>query len=42
MSLIGPRPYLPKEKIDMGEYYEDVVACKPGITVCGKVMVVVM
>ena len=32
MSLIGPRPYLPKEKIDMGEYYEDVVACKPGIT----------
>ena len=32
MSLIGPRPYLPKEKGDMGEYYEDVVACKPGIT----------
>ena len=32
MSLIGPRPYLPKEKSDMGEYYEDVVACKPGIT----------
>lgn len=32
MSLIGPRPYLPREKEDMGEYYEDVVACKPGIT----------
>ena len=32
MSLIGPRPYLPREKEDMGHYYEDVVACKPGIT----------
>ena len=32
MSLIGPRPYLPREKEDMGQYYEDVVACKPGIT----------
>ena len=32
MSLIGPRPYLPREKEDMGRYYEDVVACKPGIT----------
>lgn len=32
MSLIGPRPYLPREKEDMGQYYNDVVACKPGIT----------
>ena len=32
MSLIGPRPYLPREKEDMGQYYDDVVACKPGIT----------
>lgn len=32
MSLIGPRPYLPREKEDMGQYYADVVACKPGIT----------
>lgn len=32
MSLIGPRPYLPREKEDMGQYYEDVVACKPGLT----------
>ena len=40
MSLIGPRPYLPREKEDMGQYYNDVVACK--LQVCGKVMVVVM
>ena len=32
MSLIGPRPYLPREKVDMGSYYDDVVASKPGIT----------
>ena len=32
MSLIGPRPYLPKERPDMGDYYYDVIACKPGIT----------
>ena len=32
MSLIGPRPYLPREKEDMGDYYYDVIACKPGIT----------
>ncbi len=31
MSLIGPRPYLPREKEDMGEYYEDIVACKPAL-----------
>ena len=32
MSLIGPRPYLPREKVDMGPYYQDVVSSKPGIT----------
>lgn len=32
MSLVGPRPYLPGEKEDMGEVYEDVIGIKPGIT----------
>lgn len=32
MSLIGNRPYLPREKEDMGEYYEEIVKTKPGIT----------
>ena len=32
MSLIGNRPYLPKEKEDMGKYYEDIIKVKPGIT----------
>lgn len=32
MSLVGPRPYLPKEKEDMGEYYSTIIKCKPGIT----------
>ena len=32
MSVIGNRPYLPREKEDMGDYYYDVIACKPGIT----------
>ena len=32
MSFVGPRPYLPREKDDMGQYYETVTACKPGIT----------
>ena len=32
MSLIGNRPYLPREKDDMGIYYEDIVKTKPGIT----------
>lgn len=32
MSLVGPRPYLPKEKQDMGEYYEDIIKVKPGLT----------
>ena len=32
MSLIGNRPYLPREKKDMGSYYEDIVKTKPGLT----------
>lgn len=32
MSLVGPRPYLPREKEDMGEYFESIVKVKPGIT----------
>ena len=32
MSIIGNRPYLPREKEDMGEYYDDIVKTKPGIT----------
>ncbi len=32
MSLVGNRPYLPREKEDMGEYYEDIVKTKAGLT----------
>lgn len=32
MSLVGPRPYLWREKTDMKDYYNDVIKCKPGIT----------
>ena len=32
MSMIGNRPYLPREKEDMGEYYNDVLSTKPGLT----------
>ena len=32
MSFVGPRPYLPREKKDMGIYYEKIVKSKPGIT----------
>lgn len=32
MSLVGPRPYLPKEKDEMGDYYTYIVRCKPGVT----------
>ena len=32
MSLIGPRPYLLREKEDMAMYYEHIIKCKPGIT----------
>ena len=32
MSLVGPRPYLEREKEDMGEYYNIIIKDKPGIT----------
>jgi len=32
MSLIGNRPYLPREKKDMGNEYISIVATKPGLT----------
>ena len=32
MSLVGPRPYLPREKDDMGEMYKTIITMKPGIT----------
>lgn len=32
MSLVGPRPYLFREKQDMGEYYDVIIKCKPGVS----------
>ena len=32
MSFVGNRPYLPREKKDMGKYYEDIIKTKPGLT----------
>jgi len=32
MSLVGPRPYLPREIKDMGENYTEIVKVKPGLT----------
>lgn len=32
MSLIGNRPYLKREKKDMGNYYKYIVKTKPGLT----------
>lgn len=32
MSLVGPRPYLPREIKDMGDYYNTIIESKPGIT----------
>ena len=32
MSLVGPRPYLPREKEDMGRLYDKITLVKPGIT----------
>ena len=32
MSAIGNRPYLPREKEDMGKYYNAIVKTKPGLT----------
>lgn len=32
MSLVGPRPYLYREKEDMGEKYYEIIKVKPGLT----------
>ncbi|MBR3325417.1 MAG: sugar transferase [Clostridia bacterium] len=32
MSLVGPRPYLPREKEDMGIYYDYIIKVKPGLS----------
>ena len=32
MSLVGPRPYLPREREDMGDSYDTIITVKPGIT----------
>lgn len=32
MSLVGPRPYLPREKEEMETHYASIVKCKPGVT----------
>lgn len=32
MSLVGPRPYLPREKRVMGKYYKEIIKVKPGLT----------
>lgn len=38
MTLIGNRPYLPREKEDMKSYYKDIVKTKPGLTgYCKKI-----
>lgn len=32
MSLVGPRPYLEREKRDMGRSYKEIIKVKPGLT----------
>jgi undecaprenyl-phosphate galactose phosphotransferase len=32
MSIIGPRPYLPREKADIREHIQVICSAKPGIT----------
>lgn len=32
MSIVGPRPYLLREKEDMGYVYKSIINCKPGVT----------
>ena len=32
MSLVGPRPYLSRELIDMGRYADTIFEAKPGLT----------
>lgn len=32
MSLVGPRPYLPREKEEINGFFNYIMSCKPGIT----------
>lgn len=32
MSLVGPRPYLPREKEEMNGFFKYITSCKPGLT----------
>lgn len=32
MSLVGPRPYLPREKDEMGRFFSTILTAKPGMT----------
>lgn len=32
MSLVGPRPYLPRERRAMGKAYKEIIKVKPGLT----------
>lgn len=32
MSLVGPRPYMPREKRAMGKAYTEIIKVKPGLT----------
>lgn len=32
MSLVGPRPYLPRERRVMGKAYNEIIKLKPGLT----------
>lgn len=32
MSIVGPRPYLPRERAMIGSYFNRILAVKPGIT----------
>jgi undecaprenyl-phosphate galactose phosphotransferase len=32
MSVVGNRPYLPRERDDIADYYEDIIKTKPGLT----------
>ena len=32
MSLVGPRPYMPKEREEINGFFKYITSCKPGIT----------
>lgn len=32
MSLVGPRPYMPKEKEEINGFFKYITSCKPGVT----------